>query len=166
MSTLKVGAHPITARYSGDPIYAGSTSATPVSVTIVSVYKFTGFLSPLKTAGTLASPTNSGSQNFGSAIPIKWQLQDASGAYVGDLATTTSLVAYPNKACAGPPPAGSSPIVLYMPTSGATGGSTFRYGSNAFIFNWDTSSGVTKGCFDIVLTLDDGTVKVTLVTLK
>ncbi len=166
VSTLKVGAHPITARYSGDPIYAGSTSATPASVTIVSVYKFTGFLTPLKTAGTLASPTNSGSQNFGSAIPIKWQLQDASGAYVGDLATTTSLVAYPNKACAGPPPAGSSPIVLYMPTSGATGGSTFRYGTNAFIFNWDTSSGVTKGCFDIVLTLGDGTVKATLITLK
>ena len=166
VSTLKVGVHPITARYSGDAIYAASTSATPVPVTIVSAYKFTGFLSPLKAAGTLASPTSSGSQTFGSAIPIKWQLQVASGAYIGNLATTTSLMAYPNKACAGPPPAGSVPIVLYMPTSGATGGSTFRYGSNTYIFNWDTSSGVAKGCFDIVLTLDDGTVKATLVTLK
>jgi hypothetical protein len=75
-------------------------------------------------------------------------------------------MAYPNKACSGPPPAGSVPIVLYMPTSGATGGSTFRFGSNAFIFNWDTSSGVARGCFDLVLTLKDGTVKATLVTLK
>jgi hypothetical protein len=166
VSVLKVGSHPITARYSGDAIYAGSASTTPVPVTIVSAYRFTGFLTPLKTAGTLASPTNSGSQTFGSAIPIKWQLQDASGAYIGNLATTTSLVAWPNKACSGPPPAGSVPIILYMPTSGATGGSTFRYGSNTFIFNWDTSSGVTRGCFDLVLTLDDGTVKATLVTLK
>jgi hypothetical protein len=165
-STLAVGSHSITARYPGDGIYGASTSVTPATVTIASKYLFTGFLTPLKTAGTFASPTNSGSQNFGSAIPVKWQLKNASGAFVADLATTRSLVAWPNQACAGPPPAGSSPIVLYMPTSGATGGSTFRYGSNTFIFNLDTSSGVARGCFNIVLTLDDGTVKATLITLK
>ena len=37
--------------------------------------------------------------------------------------------------------AGGTPVLLYSPTTGAKGGSTFRYdaGTNQFIFNWDTS---------------------------
>ncbi len=159
ISSLPAGTHSITARYDGTTLYAPSTSSPAISLTVA--FKFTGYLSPLKTAGTLDAPTYSGAQNFGSAVPVKWTLQDASGAYLGDLATTTSLVAYPytSKLC-GPAAVVSGPVVLYKPTQGATGGSTFRFGSNTFIFNWDTSKGAAKGCFNVVLTLSDGTVKV------
>ena len=54
-----------------------------------------------------------------------------------------------------------------MPTSGADRREHVPLrAATPYIFNWDTSSGVTRGCFDIVLTLDDGTVKATLITLK
>jgi hypothetical protein len=82
------------------------------------------------------------------------------------LSSTRLLEALPNPACAGAPPAGSVPLVLYSPTNGATGGSTFRLATDTFIFNWDTSSGVAKGCYNIVVSLDDGTQKATIVKLQ
>jgi hypothetical protein len=165
ISSLPAGTHSITARYDGTTLFSTSTSSPAISLTVV--FKFTGYLSPLKTTGTLDAPTYSGAQNFGSAVPVKWTLQDASGAYLGDLATTTSLVAYPytSKLC-GPAAVVSGPVVLYKPTQGATGGSTFRFGSNTFIFNWDTSKGAAKGCFNVVLTLSDGTVKASAIKLQ
>jgi hypothetical protein len=64
------------------------------------------------------------------------------------------------------PPAGATPLVLYVIPGGATGNSTFRYATNTFIFNWDTTNGVSPGCFDLVLTLRDGTVRSTIVKLQ
>jgi hypothetical protein len=165
VSTLQAGVRYLTATYGGDGRFAGSASAA-ASVTVQAIYAFTGFLTPLTAAGTLASPTYSGTQRFGSAIPVKWQLRDGSGAVVTRLSSTRLLEALPNPACAGAPPAGSVPLVLYSPTNGATGGSTFRLATDTFIFNWDTSSGVAKGCYNIVLSLDDGTQKATIVKLQ
>jgi len=57
--------------------------------------------------------------------------------------------------------------MLYSPTSGAAGGSTFRFSTDQFVFNWDTSKGATKGCWEIVLQLDDGSPsRATIVKLK
>jgi hypothetical protein len=47
-------------------------------------------------------------------------------------------------------------ILLYSPTTGAKGGSTFRFSTNQFVFNWDTSTGATAGCYTLVLQLNDG----------
>jgi hypothetical protein len=162
---LAAGSHALTAAYGGDAGHAPSTSAG-LTVTVRAAYAFTGFLTPLGTAGTPSSPTSSGSQKYGSAIPIKWQLRDGSGALVSSLSSARLLEAWTNPACAGPPPAGSTRLVLYSPTNGATGGSTFRFGTDTFIFNWDTSSGVAKGCYNVVLSLDDGTQKATIVKLQ
>jgi hypothetical protein len=56
--------------------------------------------------------------------------------------------------------------LLYSPTAGAKGNSTFRFSSPQFIFNWDTAStiGSVAGYFTIELTLSDGsTVKTTTI---
>jgi hypothetical protein len=120
-------------------------------------YNFTGFLSPMATAGTFTSPSFSGASNNGSAVPIKWQLRDSSGNFLTSTSTAQLLqaVAYSGGACSGQ--AAGQVFVLYNPTSGATGGSTFRYDTtnNQFIFNWDTSSAGGPGCYELVLTLND-----------
>jgi hypothetical protein len=155
-SSLSAGTHSLTATYGGDGNFGPSTSAA-VTQPVASAYAFTGFLSPLASAGTLQSPSSSGTVNFGSAVPIKWQLRDLSGAFVTRLSSTRQLVAYAVPKCAGAPPPTSPAIPLYAPTTGATGGSTFRYdsSSNFFIFNWDTSILPGKGCYAIVHQLDD-----------
>jgi hypothetical protein len=164
VSTLAPGTRTLTASYGGDAGFEASASAG-ATVTVQAAYAFTGFLSPLKTAGTASSPTSSGVQKFGSAIPIKWQLRDGSGALVSSLSSTRLLQAWANPACAGPPPPGT-PLLLYSPTSGATGGSTFRFSTDTFIFNWDTSKGAAKGCYNVVLSLDDGSQRATIVKLQ
>ncbi|TAM50104.1 MAG: hypothetical protein EPN53_07685 [Acidobacteria bacterium] len=165
-SSLAPGVHSITAAYGGDANFLPSSSSTVVEGV---TYIFIGFLTPLTTAGTLSSPTFSGSANLGNAIPIKWQLTDGGGHYITSLTSMTSLVAVLNVGCPGTP--GTKSVVLYAPTSGATGGSTFRYDSsnNQFIFNWDTSSvsSTGTGCYTIVLQLADGSAaKATIVQLN
>jgi hypothetical protein len=165
---LAAGAHSITAVYGGAPSFLGSTSAA-LTQTVFSYYTFTGFLSPMATAGTLAAPTFSGTANWGSAQPVKWQLQDASGNYLSDLTTTQVLqaVAYTNGACSGQ--ATGQVFVLYTPTAGAKGGSTFRYdaGSHQFIFNWNTGFSSGPGCYELELTLNDGSpIKATIEKLQ
>jgi hypothetical protein len=129
-------------------------------------YAFTGFFSPLAPSGTFA-----GTFNVGKAVPVKYQLQDSTGAFVGNLRTLISLVAVYNQA----PATGNCPIaltgeqtlVLYNPTAGATGGSTFRFGNSQYIFNWDTSYGdLGTGCYTLVLKLVDGTTETSSLRLK
>ena len=166
-STLGAGSHPLTARYGGDASFSASSSSTQ-ALTVRSPYRFIGFLTPLRTAGSLSAPSYSGPQRFGSAIPLKWQLQTASGAFVTALSAITSVTAYLNAACAGAPPPGSTTLVLYAPASGATGGSTFRYdtGSNQYQFTWDSSSAPSRGCWELAVTLDDGSTDATIVKLQ
>ena len=154
---LSVGSHPITAVYGGTANFAGSTSGVlNQTVTIPPVYAFTGFLSPMATAGTVAAPSFSANVNFGSAVPIKWQLQNSSGTPVSDLASTqvVQAVAYTGGACSGP--ATGAATLLYSPTTGAKGGSTFRFSNGQFIFNWDTAVVPGKGCYELELQLNDG----------
>jgi hypothetical protein len=139
------------------------------SVTISVPCAFIGFLSPLSTAGTVSSPTFSGTVNQGSAVPLKWELLDASGNPIGDLSTLQSLLACPNTSATGAVPPGTSCITLYLPQSGATGNSTFRFSSPQFIFNWDTSStiGSVAGFFTIELQLSGGSAaKATTIQFK
>jgi hypothetical protein len=154
-TALTAGVHTITAVYGGAPSFAGSTSA-PLTQTVTAFYTFTGFLSPMAAAGPPEAPSFSGTDNYGSVVPIKWQLQDASGNYLTDLSTTTMLqaIAYTGGACSGQ--ATGTAYVLYNPTTGAAGGSTFRSSSNRFIFNWDSSYVGSPGCYELELQLNDG----------
>jgi hypothetical protein len=165
---LAGGVHTITAAYGGSTNFTPATSA-PLSQTVIAYYAFTGFLSPMATAGTVATPTFSGTSNYGSANPIKWQLRDALGNFVTTTSSTTLLqaVAYAPGVCSGQ--ATGAIYLLYSPTAGATGGSTFRYdtANNQFVFNWDTSYVAGPGCYELELQLDDGSaVKATIEQLN
>jgi hypothetical protein len=139
---------------------------------VVSLYTFLGYLSPLITAGTDALPSNSGSFNFGKAIPLKWQLKQG-GSFVSDLRTLAVLEAVrgtastTNSSCS---PDGSSPIQLLDPASGRpTGNSTYRYdvANKQFVFNWDTSAASNAACYRLRLGLADGSAaKVTIIRFK
>jgi hypothetical protein len=141
-----------------------SNTAGPVSVPCA----FLGFLSPLRTAGTISAPSFSGTLNQGSAVPLKWEILDANGNPIGDLSTLKLMQACPTIGSAVPPASSTIPpcVLLYSPTAGAKGNSTFRFSSPQFIFNWDTAStiGSVAGYFTIELTLSDGsTVKATTI---
>ena len=148
----------LTAAYSGDAFFAASSGTRIHTVSLP--YTFTGFLSPLSPAGTLSAPSDSGSGNFTKGVPLKWQLKDSSGNFLTSLTTTQTLYAtyYVGGVCTSGAATGQT-SVLYLPTSGATGGSTFRYdtNNNQFLFNWSTKSLVTgPGCYEVVLQLNDG----------
>ncbi len=162
-SSLSAGSHPITGVYGGDTTFLASTSA-PLTQTVS--YVFSGFQTPLATAGTLQSPTNSGTQSFSRVIPIKWQLTDGNGAVITDLKSASPLsVTFAGATCPGAPT--STTVLLYSPTQGAAGGSTFRSGSSGFNFNWDATKNATIGCWWIRLKLADGSPeKVTTVQLQ
>jgi hypothetical protein len=165
---LTGGTVTLTATYGGDALFNGSAGSS-APITVLVYYAFTGFLTPMATAGTHEAPTFSGSSNYGSAQPIKWQLKDSSGNYITDLTTALVLqgTPYAPGSCSGP--AGGSPILLYSPTTGAKGGSTFRYdtGNNQFIFNWNTGYMPGPGCYEIELQLNDGSpIKATIEQLQ
>jgi hypothetical protein len=144
-----------------------SNTAGPISVPCT----FLGFLSPLTPAGTISAPTFSGTVNQGSAAPVKWELLDANGSPISDLTTLKLMQACPTTGSTTPPASSTIPpcVLLYSPTTGAKGNSTFRFSSPQFIFNWDTTStiGSVAGYFTIELTLSDGSaVKATTVQFK
>jgi hypothetical protein len=168
-STLSAGAHSITAAYLGVANYAVSTSTVLTQTVTASLYTFTGFLSPMATAGTQQAPSNSGSARYGSAIPVKWQLKDSAGNWISDLTTATALTAvgYQNGGCSGM--ATGTSFLLYSPTTGAKGGSTFRYdsGTHQFIFNFATGYVSPAGCYELELQLNDGSpIKATIENLN
>jgi hypothetical protein len=133
-----------------------SNTAGPISVPCT----FVGFLSPMSTAGTITAPTFSSMVNQGSAVPLKWELLDAKGNPIGDLSTLKFMQACPTTGETVPPASSTIPpcVLLYSPTTGAKGNSTFRFSSPQFIFNWDTATtiGSVAGYFIVEVTLSDG----------
>ncbi|HET9268591.1 MAG TPA: hypothetical protein VFO31_10520, partial [Vicinamibacterales bacterium] len=137
----------------------GGTTSDSFGLTVVPItYVFSGFFSPLVTAGTLQTPSISGLFNFGKAIPIKWALT-LGGAVVSDLTSLMGLQAVPGTwngtSCT---PNGGAPILLLDPLTGRpTGNSEYRFSSGQFVFNWDTSATNRLLCYNLALTLRDGT---------
>jgi hypothetical protein len=145
----------LTATYSGDAVHQGSSDTEAHQV----VYRFEGFLSPLSPAGTVTSPSSSGTANLGSTVPLKWTLTDYSNLVITDLSSLEMMTAQFDSNCTGP--ADGAIFTLYSPTSGATGGSTFRFATDQFIFNWDTTfqttaaGGPGAGCYVVAVQLKD-----------
>ena len=143
-------------------------------------YKFTGFYSPLTTADPPNSGSYSGTFNSGKSVTAKWTLQDSSGNLVTNLNANTLYVTgfYPPSTTGPACSTAQAPLIssyngalpanvsaLYSPTSGAKGNSTFRFSSNQFVFNWDTT-GFGTGCWVLELDLDSGQVERTSLQLR
>ena len=161
------GLHSITAVYGGSATVAGSTSAV-VALRVLEEYSCSAYKSPLVTGGTVKAPSRSGNFTIGTKVAVKWQFRKATGAYVSRPTAVTSLEAVYDAACNGRPAASAARIALFAPATGATAGSTFAYdtAANQYSLIWNTSK-ASKGCWDIVLTPDNGVPQVaTIVTLK
>jgi hypothetical protein len=123
-----------------------------------------GFDAPLAAASAPASPSNSGTFDTGSTVPIAWQLLNSS---LPDTAQTVSLssvnvASYGQPSCAGTL---SSPTVLY--SGGAAQGSTTYAFDNTdamYTVGWNTT-GLSAGCYQVLVTLSDQSVYATQVTL-
>jgi hypothetical protein len=136
-SSLKPGGHNIVAVYSGDSRFITSSSSL-----VENVSNFSGFLAPLFTSQALG---------LGRTIPIKFQLADATGAYVTSLSAVTSLQVLN----------GSGTDVL---TGAGRTGLRYDAAANQFVYNWQTK-GLTAGTYTVTLALADGTTQVKAVTL-
>lgn len=159
LAPTTAGTLTLTATYSGDASFAASSGSASHSV---QPFTFIGLLSPLKTAGSITAPSNSGSFNLGKAIPIKWQLKNPAGNFVTNQVPNTLLTVVPNAACSG---AGTgTPIVLWP---SATGSTVLRYDTtnNQYVFNWDTTY-QPAGCYNIQVQLIDGTARATIVKIQ
>ncbi len=130
---------------------AANSASRTVNYTVV--YTFSGFQAPLS-AGSFG-----GVFKLGRTLPIKWQLTDATGAFIGTAVATTTL-RVDSVLCTGQGD-GTPPF-----DPGTSGSSGLRYDStaNQYIFNWQTT-GLAAGCYNIILDPGDGVQRVTLVQL-
>ena len=175
IDTVNCTATPSGLPYTATPVGPGTfsvsatdqagNSATSGSIPYVVIYSLTGFLSPLQpaTPTTAATQSDSGSFGVGTTIPVQWQLQDATPTYISALSTLKTIQAFSNAACTGGPT--GSPIPLYDSSNPSLmGGFTFNATTNTFSFAWNTT-GLSVGCYNLVVTLDDTTQNATIVHL-
>ncbi len=175
-SSLALGTHTISATYSGNTTFAGSSG----SLTQYVIFSFNGFASPLSPA--VSSPKGTGgassfgtsSQSLGSTVAVKWKLQYYSNGtltYVTSTGTALSITAYLIGATCPttetlPATNYSQVLRLYTPLNGSgSSGNTFDSSGNTFTFSWSTSKPsldglyAQKGCYEFVVALSDGTLK-------
>jgi hypothetical protein len=119
------------------------------------VYTFSGFLAPV------GNPPAVNAGKAGRAYPLKWQVKDASGAFVSSLLAIQSMTVQTAN-CAS---IGGDSAATATPWA-ATGGSALRYDTlaNQFTYNWASPS--TPGCYKLSLTLSSGQVFTALFNLK
>lgn len=128
---------------------AGNVATKSVSYSVV--YSFGGFLAPV----SLGKPFKSGS-----TVPVKFRLANTGGVGIASATATISLQKF-----SGDTPVEDSIEVLFA--GGANTGNLFRYdpADNQYIFNLDTK-GLPAGTWQIIVALNDQTVKTVFITIK
>ena len=130
---------------------AGNTSTQTITFEVQ--YVFSGFLPPIQADGSKIF-------KLGSTIPVKFQLTDTNGSSIATATATMALQRYSDDEPVGDP-------IEVTSTSSADTGNMFRYssGDSQYIYNLNTK-GLSSGTWQIRVSLDDGTVKTTFISLK
>jgi hypothetical protein len=147
---------------SGSPIPTGTVGSNTFTVTATDKadntttktvnyyvrYNFIGFLPPVD------NPPVVNVGKAGRTFPVKWQLKDANGKFISDLAVVKyNPLRYRQTS--------SSSTIWYDLIPGDTSGASgLRYDgtSNQFIFTWQTSSTFVGKSYELLLELNDGSV--------
>jgi hypothetical protein len=133
-SALVVGSHSITASYSGDGNFNGSTSS---AFSQQVNYGFLGLQSPY------APPP--ATFNVKRTMPLKWQYTDVNGTVVNSSAANPQVIIYGPYTCGQQNTAGTI-------TVNDAGSSGYQYDptTNTWQFNWQVK-GNAPGCYDIYI---------------
>lgn len=115
-------------------------------------YVFSGFLTDL-------SPDGADGKTFkvGSTINVKWQLQNAQGAFIVTPSSVGTIQVAPDPSCV----AGQEGLAVDANFTGHG----LQENNDRFQFNWKTT-GLAPGCYAFLLPLDDGTVNSAVVKLR
>ena len=143
LTSTTVGAKTLTATYSGDTNFNGSSGTESHSVQ----FDFAGFFAPLENLPAINKA------KAGQAIPIKWQLTDALGNPVSDPGSFVS-VTYLATYC----DSGDAFAALVSEDYAGNSGLLYLGGGN-WQFNWKTPKNYAKTCGTATVNLTDGTHK-------
>lgn len=126
-------------------IAAGGYHSLAANLAAPSRYTFSGFLEPVNNPGVL----NLG--KAGRTYPFKWQLKDASDAFITRLSVVSSITSKAVQCGA------FSPFPVNSLETESAGASELRFDatSNLYIYNWKAPS---PGCYSFFVTLDNGQV--------
>jgi hypothetical protein len=123
---------------------AGNT--TTITGTYRVIYRFEGFSQPINdTAHQVGSLTSV--FKAGSTIPVKFQLKNAAGAAVASATAPVWLTPVKGSAM-------SAPVDESLYAASADSGSSYRFDSGQYIYNWKTGTG--GNYWRVGVRLDDG----------
>ncbi len=110
------------------------------------IYCFVGFRPPVE------NPPLNNTAQAGSNIPIKWRLLDASGGFISDQNTVTSIQ-FQQVSCLDY----GSTMANSMEVTETSGNSGLRYDTSGsqYIYNWKTDKAMAGNCYVLILTLYD-----------
>jgi hypothetical protein len=145
--TSPVGAKTVT-RTATDNVGHSTTKSCTTNV----IYAFSGILQPVNADGSSIF-------KLGSTVPIKFNLMDAGKTPQGAAVANLTIAKVTNEI--------DGTFVEATSTSAATTGTLFRYDSSGqqYIFNLGTS-GLSKGTWNLKVTLDDGVSYTQRISLK